>query len=139
MHSHIQGLFLLLIVAIALITATRFAAPVVEEAFGPDGALVAVPVDEDTSVEQKESDDPLTGDEVLVIQGHLHRLGFDPGVIDGLNGPNTATAIDEAIAQYRMQADADDRDVLEYLQALVDALDASETADQLPDNQPGTE
>ena len=41
MKSHIQGLFILLGVAIALLALANIAAPVLGDAFGEDGAIVA--------------------------------------------------------------------------------------------------
>ena len=41
MRFHIQGLFVLLSVGIALLVMARIAAPVLDDAFGEDGAIVA--------------------------------------------------------------------------------------------------
>ena len=49
MRSHIQGLFLLLIVGIALLGMVGYAAPVVKEALGEDGALQAESAPEDAT------------------------------------------------------------------------------------------
>lgn len=125
MHSHIQGVFVLLIVCIGLLVAANYARPVLSEALGDNGAIVAVP-SEETDEEPTVEREPLSGEEILLIQGYLTRLGHDPGEIDGYHGPNTAAAIDEAIEEYRMPANSADRDVLEYLQSLIDGLDAAE-------------
>ena len=109
MRSHIQGLFLLLLVGIALLGIARYAAPVVQEALGED-------------------DPPLNGDEVGIVQDHLTRLGFDPGPVDGLMGPSTRTAIDEAIMEYQLNIGSSDRNLLNYTQSLIDALNAAAAA-----------
>jgi N-acetylmuramoyl-L-alanine amidase len=36
-----------------------------------------------------------TGDDVAALQGRLHELGFDPGRIDGIFGPDTERALQE--------------------------------------------
>ncbi|NCG25576.1 MAG: hypothetical protein GWP47_15790 [Actinobacteria bacterium] len=131
MRSHIQGLFLLLLVGIALLGIARYAAPVVQEALGEDGALQAESAPEDLSdlgAIDVEVDPPLNGDEVGIVQDHLTRLGFDPGPVDGLMGPSTRTAIDEAIVEYQLNIGSSDRNLLNYTQSLIDALDAAAAA-----------
>jgi len=125
MHSHLQGVFLLLIACIGLLVAANYARPVLSEALGDNGAIVATPSEETDELPTVERE-PLSGEEILRIQGYLARLGHDPGEIDGYHGPNTAAAIDEAIEEYRMPANSADRDVLEYLQSLIDGLEAAE-------------
>ncbi len=132
MHSHLQGVFLLLVVAIGLLTAARIAAPVLSDALGDEGAIVATGSDETEEVE-KVVREPLTGDEILLIQGYLTRLGHDPGEIDGYHGPKTRAAIAAAVEQYRMPANSSDRDVFEYLQSLVEALQAAEISEEIGD------
>jgi peptidoglycan hydrolase-like protein with peptidoglycan-binding domain len=131
MRSHIQGLFLLLLVGIALLGIARYAAPVVQEALGEDGALQAESAPEDPidlGAIDAEVDPPLNGDEVGIVQDHLTRLGFDPGPVDGLMGPSTRTAIDEAIMEYQLNIGSSDRNLLNYTQSLIDALDAAAAA-----------
>ena len=131
MRSHIQGLFLLLLVGIALLGIARYAAPVVQEALGEDGALQAESAPEDPidlGAIDAEVDPPLNGDEVGIVQDHLTRLGFDPGPVDGLMGPSTRTAIDEAIVEYQLNIGSSDRNLLNYTQSLIDALDAAAAA-----------
>jgi peptidoglycan hydrolase-like protein with peptidoglycan-binding domain len=133
MRSHIQGLFVLLGVAIATLVLARIAAPVLGDAFGEDGAIVAESSDADDVVDlaSLESDVaiPLTGEEVARLQGSLVDLGFDPGPVDGILGNGTRSAIDEAILQYQLDAGASDRDVLDYVTSLLDALAAADAAD----------
>lgn len=142
MRSHIQGLFLLLIVGIALLGLAKYAAPIVQEAIGEDGALQAesAPEDDvDLAALNAEIDLPLNGDEVGIVQDHLTRLGFDPGPVDGLMGPSTRTAIDDAINEYQLNISLSDRDLLNYTQSLIDALDAAAVAteEELGTTEPG--
>lgn len=133
MRSHIQGLFILLGVAIALLALANVAAPVVGDAFGEDGAIVAESGEVDDvielSAELQAAAIPLTGEEVAQLQADLTTLGFDPGPIDGILGGGTRSAIDTAIEQYGLAAGATDRDVLGYVTSLIDALAAAEAAD----------
>ena len=133
MRFHIQGLFVLLGVGIALLVMARIAAPVLDDAFGEDGAIVAESSDAEDLVDlaaaETEVDLPLTGDEVAVLQADLTQLGFEPGPIDGILGTGTRAAISAAILQYQLDTAATDRDVLEYVTSLIDALAAADAAD----------
>lgn len=133
MRFHIQGLFVLLGVGIALLVMARIAAPVLDDAFGEDGAIVAESSDAEDIVDlaaaETEVDLPLTGDEVAVLQADLTKLGFEPGPIDGILGTGTRAAISAAILQYQLDTAATDRDVLEYVTSLIDALAAADAAD----------
>ena len=133
MRFHIQGLFVLLSVGIALLVMARIAAPVLDDAFGEDGAIVAESSDAEDIVglaaAETEVDLPLTGDEVAVLQADLTQLGFEPGPIDGILGTGTRAAISAAILQYQLDTAATDRDVLEYVTSLIDALAAADAAD----------
>ncbi len=135
MKSHIQGLFILLGVGIALLALANIAAPVLDDAFGEDGAIVAESgaddgadpaVDEAIVV-------PLDGEEVALLQTNLTDLGFDPGPVDGILGNGTRSAINEAIVEYQLDISASDREVLEYTQSLIDALAAADAADDSGD------
>ena len=137
MRSHIQGIFVLLGVGIAVLVLARIAAPVLGDAFGEDGAIVAESSEVDDVVDlaalETEVSAPLTGDEVALLQGGLVDLGFDPGPIDGILGSGTRAAIDAAITEYQLETTSSDREVLEYVTSLVDALAAADAADN-PDN-----
>ena len=132
MKSHIQGLFILLGVGIALLALANVAAPVVGNAFGEDGAIVAESASEDV-VDLAAGDEeivvPLNGEEVALLQANLTDLGFDPGPIDGIFGSGTRAAVGEAILEYQLDTTASNRDVLEYTQSLIDAIAAAEAAD----------
>ena len=43
-------------------------------------------------------------------------------------GPGTRSAIDEAIVEYQLNIGSSDRDLLNYTQSLIDALDAAAAA-----------
>ncbi|MEO0495310.1 MAG: peptidoglycan-binding domain-containing protein [Actinomycetota bacterium] len=132
MKSHIQGIFILLGVAIALLALANIAAPVVSDAFGEDGAIVAESAPEDVvelAAGEGEIAAPLNGEEVALLQANLTDLGFDPGPVDGILGSGTRAAINEAILEYQLDTTAADRDVLDYTQSLIDALAAADVAD----------
>lgn len=135
MKSHIQGLFILLGVAIALLALANIAAAVLGDAFGEDGAIVAesrADDDADPAVEEVIMA-PLGGEEVALLQANLTDLGFDPGPVDGILGDGTRSAINEAIVEYQLDIGASDREVLEYTQSLIDALAAADAADDSGD------
>ncbi|MDF2692296.1 MAG: hypothetical protein K0S65_679 [Labilithrix sp.] len=64
-------------------------------------------------------------DELAGVQDALAKLGFDPGTIDGLNGPNTQKAVREFQAQVSIGIDG----IVgpETRQALVAELDQKST------------
>ena len=134
MKSHIQGLFILLGVAIALLALANIAAPVLGDAFGEDGAIVAESAADDGADPAEEAIVvPLDGEEVALLQANLTDLGFDPGPVDGILGNGTRSAISEAIVEYQLDVSASDREVLEYTQSLIDALAAADAADDSGD------
>ena len=133
MRYHIQGVFILLIVFIGVLFTARVAAPVLSDAFGDEGAIVAesAEVDEDADLTSAEAEEdlPLTGEEVGQIQADLTALGFDPGPVDGIMGSSTQGAIDAAIVQYQLDVAASNRAVYEYVRSLAEALAAANAAD----------
>ena len=133
MRYHVQGVFILLIVFIAVLFTARVAAPVLSDAFGDEGAIVAesAEVDEDADLTSAETEEdlPLTGEEVGQIQADLTALGFDPGPVDGIMGGSTQGAIDAAIVQYQLDVAASNREVYDYVRSLADALAAANAAD----------
>ncbi len=134
MRSHLQGLFILLIVGIALMGTARIAAPVIKEAFGDEGAIVAEGSDAEDVVdlataEQAEPDEPLMAEEVGLLQLYLTDLGFDPGPVDGMMGDNTRSAISAAIGEYGLADDSSDRAVFAFVASLADALAAADAAE----------
>ncbi len=133
MRYHVQGVFILLIVFIAVLFSARIAAPVLSDAFGDEGAIVAesAEVDEDADLTPAETEEdlPLTGEEVGQIQADLTALGFAPGPVDGIMGGATQGAIDAAIVQYQLDVAASNREVYDYVRSLADALAAANAAD----------
>ncbi|MEC7144495.1 MAG: peptidoglycan-binding domain-containing protein [Actinomycetota bacterium] len=130
MKSHIQGLFIVLGVAISLLALANIAAPVLGDAFGEDGAIVAESAVDDGADPTVEAaiEVPLDGEEVALLQANLTDLGFDPGPVDGILGNGTRSAINEAIVEYQLEITASDRKVLEYTQSLIDPLAAADSA-----------
>ena len=122
MRSHIQGVFVLLFVGIALMGLARYAAPVLSEAFGDEGAIIA------KSAEPEDpANAPLTGEEVIELQTNLTALGFDPGPVDGILGSITKAAIAAAINQYELAEESSHRAVLVHTVSLNDAALTAET------------
>ncbi len=138
MDTHIRGVALLILLAAALWGAARLAAPVVDEALGDEGAIIARSPDEDSlsqrigeSLETVEA--PLTFDEVSTLQWLLGVEGFlDPDSdIDGLLGPITEEAITRAKATFAIPT-ASDRVLLSLLEGrnanLFGTVDSTQTA-----------
>jgi len=128
MHAHLQGLILLVSLAILGLLVSRMAGPSLSGFFDEDGAVYAEPADEETAEDAVE-EVPLTGDEVARLQRHLTTLGFDPGPVDGIPGDQTDTAVDDALAEYLLAVTTTDRELLDYLDSLISALDAAADAD----------
>ncbi|MCQ3813910.1 MAG: hypothetical protein KTU85_05760 [Acidimicrobiia bacterium] len=105
MGSHIQGVAILILVVAALWGLARLAGPVLAEALGEQGAIIAKspeetnePLERDAALEASEA--PLTVDEItnlqwlLAVEGYLNAKTD----VDGLLGPVTEAAITEAKA-----------------------------------------
>ena len=78
-------------------------------------------------VDLSSADDTLTADELQAFQWYLTNEGFDTKGVDGVMGPATRAAIDQAIEAYGLPSTTSDRDVLEHMIALA-AGSAAETA-----------
>ena len=122
MDTHIRGVALLILLAAALWGAAKLVGPVVDEALGDEGAIIARSPDEDSlsqrigeSLETVEA--PLTFDEVSTLQWLLGVEGFlDPDSdVDGLLGPITEEAITRAKATFAIPT-ASDRVLLSLLE-----------------------
>lgn len=115
MRTHIQGVFLLCLLAAALWGMTRLASPALTEAFGEDGALRADSGEDliELTVDGNRIDEPLTGDEMtrlqflLLLGGYLTRQSD----VDGVPGPTTEAAIAAAAAEWDL-VEPTDRQVL---------------------------
>jgi len=138
MDTHIRGVALLVLLAAALWGAAKLAGPVIDEAFGDEGAIIArspdTPSDSSRIGEVGENTEaPLTFDEVSTLQWLLGVEGFlDPDSdIDGLLGPITETAIVRAKATFAIPT-AGDRVLLSLLEErnidLFGTVDSAETA-----------
>lgn len=122
MRNHIQGAVLLVLLAAALWGTTRLAGPILGDAFGDDGAVQAQSAEdrvELSSVADDRFDEPLTSEEVFTIQWQLGLEGFlDVETdLDGLMGPTTRRAMQDAKVAYGM-TQASDRALLEHLDEL---------------------
>ena len=110
MTSHIQGVFLLIVLLLALWGAWVWGGAIIAGALdGPDAAVVATarpPVDP--------SDEPLDTLEVAELQAALIDAGFDPGPVDGIIGELTSEAMTRAREALGL-AGVSDRVLLERL------------------------
>lgn len=61
----------------------------------------------------------------LTLQRHLHRLGFDPGALDGIDGPKTQAALRSFMAAHGCFDDDPESAIFEASQRIVDGLDTS--------------
>ena len=98
MRQHTQGIVLLIVMLVALWVTLDLAGPVLDDALhGDDSALHAETIDVVEPDEEGDLPVPLTPEEVLELQAALTQAGYDPGPIDGVMGPATRTAADQAI------------------------------------------
>lgn len=135
MDTHIRGVALLIVLALALWAAAKLAGPVIDEAFGDEGAIIARSPDESDSLrigeEPEITETPLTFDEVSTLQWLLGVEGFlEPDSVDGLLGPITEEAIVRAKATFAIPT-AGDRVLLSLLEGrntdLFGTVDSAET------------
>ena len=129
MRTHLQGTFLLIVLLLVFWGMLNWAVPILDDAvFGDDGAIVArAPLEVDDPADPGrglEEDRPLDGSEVADLQGALTQLGYSPGPIDGIMGELTRQAVDEAKSDVGL-AEASDRELLETLQAALEALSST--------------
>ena len=137
MDTHIRGVALLILLGAALWGAAKLAGPVIDEAFGDEGAIIARSPDEDSDSLRigeipENTEAPLTFDEVSTLQWLLGVEGFlDPDSdVDGLLGPITEEAIVRAKATFAIPT-ASDRVLLSLLEGrntdLFGSVDSAET------------
>jgi len=113
---HLQGIALLATVMLLLLGVARWAAPVLQEALGPEGAIQSTsspdpPIGSPDAI----ADLPLTPDEVVQLQTILESINYDVGDIDGIIGPNTRAEIKQVELDLRMPAGTSNRKLLERL------------------------
>lgn len=114
MRNHVQGLGLLVVLALAAWGTARLAAPAVGDAFGDDDTASTT---EDV-IELSAGDDetPLTAEEVFGLQWYLELDGYETGGVDGLMGPGTRAAIANAKADHGLVT-VSDRALFDFLVA----------------------
>ena len=124
MRTHLQGAFLLIILLLAFWWALNWAGPIFDSALGgEDGAIVArAPSEADAAAAGLAVDEPLDGNEVAALQGALLQVGYSPGPVDGIMGELTRAAVEEAKQDLGL-VDASDRELLETLETVVDAIE----------------
>jgi len=128
MRTHIQGVALLLILAVALWGAVTLAGPALGDAFGDDGAVVAESAEDVVDLATGETDVepelPLTPEDIFTIQWQLALEGFLDleEDLDSLMGPTTRAAMTEAKLAYGL-AQASDRQLMERLALIVDSAE----------------
>ncbi len=129
MRNHVQGLGLLLVLAMAVWGTARLAAPAVGDAFGDDDSAASTTED---IIELSAGDDdaPLTPEEVFGLQWYLELDGYDTGGVDGLMGPGTRSAIVEAKADHAL-ATVSDRALFDFLLARYN--DPTDPSDDVPE------
>lgn len=120
MRTHIQGLALLLLLAVTIWGTAQLAGPALGDAFGDDGAVVAESAEDEVDLSlgiDDQPDEALTETEVGTTQWLLHLQGFldSPDDIDGILGPGTRQAMQEAKGAYGFPQ-ASDRTLLEHLE-----------------------
>ncbi len=116
MKVHLQGIALLAAMTLLLLGVARWAAPVLHEALGPEGAIQSTsspdpPLGSPNAV----ADLPLTPDEVTNLQTILESINYDVGDIDGIIGPNTRAEIKQVKIDLKLPAGTSDRKLLERL------------------------
>ncbi len=131
MRTHLQGAFLLIILLLAFWWTLNWAGPIFDSALGgEDGAIVArAPSEEDAAAAGLAVDEPLDGNEVAALQGALLQVGYSPGPVDGIMGELTRAAVEEAKQDLGL-VDASDRELIETLETVVDALETGPDSDE---------
>ena len=124
MRQHIQGLVLLIVMLVALWATLNMAGPILDDALsGEDSALHAETAEVVDPGDEGDLPPPLTTDEVLELQAALTQAGYDPGPIDGVMGPGTRTAADQAIADRGLPDSITHRSLTNRLRAEIAGLD----------------
>ncbi len=136
MDTHIQGAALLILLVAALWGAATLAGPVVEEALGDEGAIIARSPDESDvpGIDElfEDIEEPMTFDEVATLQWLLSVEEFldADSDVDGLLGPITEAAVTRAKATFAIPT-ASDRVLLSVLEGrnanLLGTVDPTET------------
>jgi len=116
---HLQGVALLATVLLVLLGMTKWAAPVLQEALGSEGAIQATSSSEPPiGSPEALADLPLSSDEIATLQTILESINYDAGGVDGIMGPKTKAAIDQAKLDLKLAAGTSNRKLLERLLVL---------------------
>ena len=120
MRTHIQGLVLLLLLAVTIWGTAKLAGPALGDAFGDEGAVVAESSTDEVDLSlgaDSVPDTPLDDIEVGTVQWLLVLQGFlaGPDDIDGILGTGTRQAMQEAKGAFGFPGGSD-RALLEYLE-----------------------
>ncbi len=125
MRIHIQGIALLGAVFLVLLGIANWAAPVVNEAFSSEGAIQATSSPEPPIGSEEEAEDlPLNTEEIAQLQTLLESINYDMGGIDGIIGPKTREAINQAkldLATSGLGSTSSDRRLLDRLIVLTES------------------
>lgn len=116
MRNHVQGLGLLVVLAAAVWGMARLAAPAVGNAFGDDDSDVSATAEDIVELSASDAESDLTAEEVFGLQWYLTLDGYDTRGVDGLMGPGTRSAIDQAKADYELTT-ISDRELFDFLVA----------------------
>lgn len=125
MRIHFQGVALLGLVFLVLLGVGRWAAPVIRESFGSEGAIQATSSTDPPIGSPEDIDDlPLDSEEIAKLQLLLESIRYDAGGIDGIMGPKTREAANQAkldLLDPRFGTAASDRTLLERLIVLTES------------------
>ena len=103
MRTHLQGTFLLILLLLAFWHVLGWSTAVIGDALsGESRAISAVPRTIDPA-----SYDPLDNREVAALQAALAEFGYDAGPLDGILGPRTRAAVDQAKAALGLETRPD--------------------------------
>ena len=124
MRQHIQGFVLLIVMLVALWITLDMAGPILDDALsGDDSALHAETADAPDPEEEVEPSVSLTAEEILELQAVLTQAGYDPGPIDGLIGPATLAAADQAVIDRGLPDSISHRSLTSRIRAELAGLD----------------
>ena len=115
MRNHVQGVGLLVVLAVAVWGTARLAAPAVGDTFGDDDSTAST-TEDIIELSAGADETPMTPEEVFGLQWYLTLEGYDTRGVDGLMGSGTRSAIAEAKADYELTT-ISDRELFDFLVA----------------------
>ena len=125
MRNHVQGVVLLMVLVVGVWAAARAVLPGLDFGFVAEEAVETGEAED--VVDLSSADDALTADELQAFQWFLTNEGYDTKGVDGVMGPATRAAIQQAIEGYGLPPTTSDRGLLEHMIA-VSAGNAADTA-----------